>query len=74
MTEFERIKNMNEVDFAIYINKLQTKAIDDYEKGFFPKGIFDNLNMLKSEILESGESLQDYYECMNDYLDGSMNI
>lgn len=28
----------------------------------------------KEDLLESGESLQDYYECMNDYLDGSMSI
>ena len=28
----------------------------------------------KEDPLESGESLQDYYECMNDYLDGTMNI
>lgn len=26
------------------------------------------------DMLESGESLEDYYEEMNDYLDGTMNI
>lgn len=49
MTEFERIKNMSEVDLAIYINKLQIKAIEDYENGLNPKGIVDNMTMLKSE-------------------------
>lgn len=52
MTEFERIKNMDVVDFAMYINALQLQAIDDYEKGFFPKGIFDNVAMLEAEVLK----------------------
>ena len=37
MTEFERIKAMDVCDLAIYINKSQNQAIDDYEKGFFQK-------------------------------------
>jgi hypothetical protein len=28
----------------------------------------------KLDLLESGESLQDYYESINDYLDGTMNV
>ena len=53
MTEFERIKSMNVVDLAIYINKLQCQAIDDFENGYFPKGIFDNVSMLESEAKEN---------------------
>lgn len=49
MTNFERIKAMSVVDLAIYINKIQKKAIDDYENGLFPKGIFANARMLESE-------------------------
>ena len=52
MTEFERIKAMDVIDFALYINKLQLQAIDDYENGFFPKGAFDNVAMLESEAKE----------------------
>lgn len=52
MTNFEKIKAMNIVDLALYINKLQLKAIEDYENGFFPKGAFDNIAMLKSEASE----------------------
>lgn len=53
MTEFERIKAMNVIDLAIYINKLQNKAIEDYEEGFWPKNIFDNVIMLKCEVEEN---------------------
>lgn len=49
MTEFERIKEMDVVELAIYINKLQNQAIDDYEKGYFPKSIVENMTMLKNE-------------------------
>ncbi len=52
MTEFERIKAMDKTELAIYINKIQTQAIDDYENGFFPKGIVDNIAMLNSEVKE----------------------
>ena len=52
MTEFDRIKNMDVVELAIYINKLQVKAIDDFEKGFSPKGIIDNMEMLNSDTEE----------------------
>lgn len=40
-----------------------------YEEGSLADMLFD-----KEDLLESGESLQDYYECMNDYLDGTMNV
>ena len=40
-----------------------------YEEEFLADMLFD-----KEDLLESGESLQDYYECMNDYLDGTMNV
>ena len=28
----------------------------------------------KENLLESGESLQDYYESMNDYIDETINV
>ena len=40
-----------------------------YEEECLADLLFD-----KEDLLESGESLQDYYECMNDYLDGTMNV
>ena len=40
-----------------------------YEEESLADMLFD-----KEDLLESGESLQDYYECMNDYLDGTMNV
>lgn len=49
MTEFERIKKMSVVELAIYITKLQNRTIEDYERGFFPNGIFDNVAMLEKE-------------------------
>ena len=50
MTEFERIKAMDRVELALYINKLQKEAIDDYENGFFPKGAFEIIAMLEGEV------------------------
>ena len=52
MTLFEYIKQMDVIDMAIYINKLQLRAVEDYENGFFPKGYFDNITMLESEYKE----------------------
>lgn len=52
MTEFERIKKMDVVDLAIYISKLQLQAINDYEKGYFPKSIFDNVAMLEGAAVK----------------------
>ena len=34
----------------------------------------DSLFDKEDDLLESGESLQDYFEEMNDYLDGNMNV
>lgn len=53
MTEFERIKAMDVVEFALYLNKMQNKAIEDYQNGYFPKGAFANVGMLKREVTES---------------------
>lgn len=50
MTEFERIKAMDVLELAEYINKLQYQAVDNYENGFFPNGIFDNIAMLEREV------------------------
>ena len=55
MTNFERIKAMSVVDLAIAINKLQKQAVDDYEEGFFYKGVFDNVTWLESEVREDGK-------------------
>ena len=53
MTEFERIEAMDVVEFALYLNKMQNKAIDDYENGYFPKGAFENVAMLNKEVPEN---------------------
>ena len=53
MTEFERIKAMDVVEFALYLNKMQNKAIEDYQNGYFPKGAFANVGMLKKEVTEN---------------------
>ena len=53
MTEFERIKAMDIVEFALYLNKMQNNAIDDYESGYFPKGAFENVAMLSKEVKEN---------------------
>lgn len=55
MTNFERIKAMSVIDLAMYINKLQKQAVDDYENGFFYKGVFDNVAWLESEVQDEAD-------------------
>ena len=51
------------------------KLIHDEKKdAIFEEESLADMLFDKEDLLESGESLQDYYECMNDYLDGTMNI
>ena len=40
------------VEFALYLSKIQLKAIDNYENDLFTNGAFDNIAMLKNEVLE----------------------
>lgn len=54
MTEFERIKNMSEMNLALYLSKLQFKAVDDYRNsGVYPNGI--SVEMLKAECDSDSE-------------------
>lgn len=59
MTEFERIKAMDITDLAIFINKLQEKAIEDYETLIAPKSIVENIAMLKNEAATAFISVDD---------------
>lgn len=56
MTEFERIKAMDVVELAIYLSDLQRKAINDFENGFYPKGIFDTVEELEAEAITVKQS------------------
>ena len=56
---------MDAIEKLIHEEKKQAM----YEEESLADLLFD-----KEDLLESGESLQDYYECMNDYLDGTMNV
>lgn len=52
-----------------------TKAIHDEKKqAMYEEESLADLLFEKEDLLESGESLQDFYECMNDYHEGTMNI
>lgn len=44
---FHRIKEMDVADLAVYLVRLQTNAIDRYQNGFYPPGIFETIDMLK---------------------------
>ena len=51
------------------------KLIHDEKKhAMYKEESLSDMLFDKEDLLESGESLQDYYECMNDYLDGTMNV
>ena len=56
---------MDAIEKLIHDEKIQAM----YEEESLADMLFN-----KEDPLESGESLQDYYECMNDYLDGTMNV
>ena len=54
MTNYDKIRNMQPIDLAIYLTKMREKAIDDYEaNGRYPDGIVETLHMLNEEITEN---------------------
>ena len=63
--QFKEERKMDVIEKLIHDEKRQAM----YEEESLADMLFD-----KEDLLESGESLQDYYECMNDYLDGTMNV
>lgn len=59
MTNYDKIRNMEPIDLAIYLVKMREKAIDDYEEnGRYPDGIVDTLHMLNEEITENNEEIR----------------
>lgn len=59
MTNYDKIRNMESIDLAIYLVKMREKAIDDYEEnGRYPDGIVDTLHMLNEEITENNEEIE----------------
>lgn len=60
MTNYDKIRNMQPIDLAIYLTKMREKAIDDYEeKRRYPDGIVETLHMLNEEITENEEERDD---------------
>lgn len=59
MTNYDKIRNMQPIDLAIYLTKMREKAIDDYEEnGRYPDGIVETLHMLNEEITENNEEME----------------
>ena len=55
MTNFERIKNMDEVELAFFISEISNDTIRDYRNGFFSKwaiSTFEAIAWLRSEVKE----------------------
>ena len=53
MTNYDKIRNMQPIDLAIYLTKMREKAIDDYEEQKrYPMGIAETLHMLNEEVIE----------------------
>lgn len=55
MTNFERIKEMDDVDLAFFIQEIANDTIRDFRNGFFSKwamDILDTLRWLQSEVKE----------------------
>lgn len=55
MTNFERIKNMDDVEFAMFIADIRQDVMRDYRNGFFSKWAIDHLSTLawlRSEVNE----------------------
>lgn len=55
MTNFERIKAMNVVDLAIWLNALQTKTVFDFENGLYPSSVYATANWLESEVQDEAD-------------------
>ena len=59
MTNYDKIRNMEPIDLAIYLVKMREKAIDDYdENGRYSDGIVETLHMLNEEITENNEEIE----------------
>ena len=59
MTNYDKIRNMEPIDLAIYLVKMREKAIDDYEEnGTYSDGIVETLHMLNEEITENNEEIE----------------
>ena len=59
MTNYDKIRNMQPIDLAIYLTKMREKAIDDYEANRrYPDGIVETLHMLNEEITENNEEME----------------
>lgn len=59
MTNYDKIRNMQPIDFAIYLTKMREKAIDDYEEQKrYSDGIVETLHMLNEEITENNEEME----------------
>ena len=59
MTNYDKIRNMQPIDLAIYLTKMREKAIDDYEEQKrYPDGIVETLHMLNEEITENNEEME----------------
>ena len=55
MTNFERIKNMDEMELAMFISDIAQDTIRDYRNGFFSKWAISTLETiawLRSEVKE----------------------
>ena len=55
MTNFERIKNMDETELAMFIESIAQDTIRDYRNGFFSKwaiSTFETIAWLRSEVKE----------------------
>lgn len=61
MTNYDKIRNMQPIDLAIYLTKMREKAIDDYEEQKrYPMGIAETLHMLNEEVIEKEEGLKEH--------------
>ena len=50
MSIYEFIQSKDITDLAIFLSLLQSKAIDDYNDGISPMGIFETVKWLESEV------------------------
>lgn len=66
MTNYDKIRNMQPIDLAIYLTKMREKAIDDYEEQKrYPMGIAETLHMLNEEVIEKEEGLKEHEKRKN---------
>ena len=56
------------------MDSIEKMIHDEKKQAMYEEESLVDLLFDKEDLLESGESLQDYFEEVNDYLDGTMNI